>query len=66
MAYFKYESTKSANQMRGMPGGRFWQRSCHDHVIRNQTSLDRLRNYVAENPLRWDLDQLHPDRPSKW
>ena len=66
VAYFKYQSTKSINQARGRPGDRFWQRSYYDHVIRDDTSLDRLRNYVAENPLRWELDQLHPDQPSKW
>jgi REP element-mobilizing transposase RayT len=66
VAYFKFQSTKSVNQARGTPGGRFWQRNYYDHVIREETSLDRLRNYVVENPLRWELDQLHPDQPSKW
>jgi putative transposase len=66
VAYFKYQSTKSVNQARSTPGGRFWQRSYYDHIIRDEASLDRLRNYVVENPLRWELDQLHPDQPSKW
>jgi len=34
-----------------------WQRSFHDHVIRNEESLNRIREYIATNPLRWDLDR---------
>jgi REP-associated tyrosine transposase len=54
------------NRARGAAGVRLWQRSFHDHVIRSEESLYRLRKYVAKNPLRWELDQLHPDQPSKW
>jgi len=66
VAYFKYQTTKAINQAHGMPGIRLWQRSFHDHVIRSEESLGRLREYVVNNPLSWELDQLHPDQPSKW
>jgi len=36
---------------------KLWQRSFYDHVIRNEESLNRIREYIATNPLRWDLDR---------
>jgi len=43
--------------------GRLWQRSYHDRIVRNETELNRLREYVANNPLRWHLDQENPAYP---
>ena len=34
---------------------KLWQKNYHDHVIRNQKSLDNLICYVAENPIRKGL-----------
>ena len=33
-----------------------WHRRFHDHVIRNDTSLDQIRQYVVENPLKWESE----------
>ena len=65
VAYFKYQSTKYINQHREMPGTRIWQRNYYDHVLRGDTDLQRIRQYVADNPMRWELDSLHPDNFSK-
>jgi putative transposase len=40
--------------------GSLWQRSFYDHVIRDEESLNRIREYIATNPLRWDLDRENP------
>lgn len=40
--------------------GRFWQRNYYEHVIRDERSLDRIRRYIDENPVRWDLDEENP------
>ena len=37
-----------------------WQRSFYDHVIRNEKSLNNLREYVVNNPLKWNLDRENP------
>ena len=66
MAYFKYQSTKQINQRYNTPGTRLWQRNYHDHIIRDDPDLQRLREYIQINPMKWELDQLHPDNPSKW
>ena len=66
VAYFKYLSTKHINISRGTPGVRIWQRNYYEHIIRNEADLCRIREYIANNPLKWELDQLHPANPSKW
>jgi hypothetical protein len=34
-----------------------WQPRFHDHIIRNQQSLSRIRKYIIENPLKWERDR---------
>ena len=33
-----------------------WQRSFHDHVIRNQKDYERIWEYIDTNPMRWETD----------
>lgn len=37
-----------------------WQRSFYDHIIRNDISLYKIRQYIIENPLKWELDRNNP------
>ena len=39
-----------------------WQRSYYEHVIRNEESLNRVREYINTNLLRWALDRENPRR----
>ena len=34
-----------------------WQKSFYDHVIRNDADLHRVRTYIQNNPLNWELDK---------
>lgn len=34
-----------------------WQKSFYDHVIRQQESLEKIRFYILENPLKWERDR---------
>ena len=55
------------NQLRASPGRPVWQRNYWERVIRNERELRRLREYIANNPLRWELDQLYPEAgTSEW
>jgi REP element-mobilizing transposase RayT len=36
-----------------------WQRSFHDHIIRNAISYERIFNYIESNPLRWHIDTFY-------
>lgn len=60
---YKSVSTRRINRMRGMPGTRFWQRNYWEHIIRDERSLNRIREYIQNNRARWAEDQLHPDAP---
>ena len=40
---------------------KMWQKSFYDHIIRNETDLLRIQNYIVNNPINWQLDSLHPD-----
>ena len=39
--------------------GKLWQRNYWDHVIRDEADLQRIREYIQNNPMRWDLDSLN-------
>jgi REP element-mobilizing transposase RayT len=39
-----------------------WQRGYYDRVIRCERELEAIREYIANNPLRWALDCENPDR----
>ena len=35
-----------------------WQRSFHDHIIRDQKSYERISNYIIKNPKTWYDDKF--------
>ncbi len=38
-----------------------WQRGYYEHIIRNQSSLRNIREYIINNPRNWWQDKLHPE-----
>ena len=38
------------------------QRNYYEHIIRDETSLNRIRDYIAINPSQWHLDTENPER----
>ena len=60
---FKTFSARRINELRGTPGTPVWQRNYYEHIIRDEFSVSRIRQYIAENPVRWDADREHPQRP---
>lgn len=39
-----------------------WQRSFYDHVVRVEESLEKIREYIFNNSLKWHLDINNPNR----
>jgi putative transposase len=37
-----------------------WQSRFYDHIIRDESSLSRIREYIVGNPATWEKDSLHP------
>jgi len=42
--------------------GRLWLRNYYEHIIRDEASLNRIRQYIADNPAQWALDAENPSR----
>ena len=38
-----------------------WQRSFYDHVIRNRDDYNEIYEYIYENPMKWQFDQLYAE-----
>ncbi len=45
--------------------GKYWQRNYYEHIIRNEDELNKIRNYIQYNPLKWHLDRENPERIAK-
>jgi putative transposase len=50
---FKTFSARRINAIRQTPGIAVWQRNYYEHIIRNEADLNRIRQYIANNPARW-------------
>ena len=57
---FKTFSARRINALHNTVGTPFWQRNYYEHVIRNQSALDQIRQYIADNPARWSEDLENP------
>ena len=57
---FKSAVTKKVNEIQNTSCARIWQRNYHEHVIRDESSLNNIRLYITDNPLKWELIKNHP------
>ena len=59
---YKARVTVAINQRRGTWGVPVWQRNFYDHIIRDDEALDRIRQYIVDNPPQWahDPENLPP------
>jgi REP element-mobilizing transposase RayT len=56
---FKGSVTKRINEHREIQGCPVWQRNYHDHIIRNDEDLHRIRKYIRDNPVNWQEDEYN-------
>ena len=52
----KFEINKISNEKKFA-----WQPHFHDHIIRSDEDLNRIREYIINNPVNWQDDE-HCDR----
>ena len=57
---FKSEVSKQIHFLDGWEGFT-WQRNYYEHIIRNEISLDKIRNYIIDNPRKWQDDIENPN-----
>ena len=36
-----------------------WQSRYHDHIIRNQNEMNKIAQYINNNPINWELDRYY-------
>ena len=37
--------------------GKFWQRNYYEHIIRNEQDLNKISQYIINNPQMWEEDR---------
>lgn len=47
---FKGNAARRINQLRQTPGAPVWQRNYFEHIVHNERELERIREYIRNNP----------------
>lgn len=55
---YKSAVTYAINAARQTRGMAVWHRNYYEHIIRDEADLKRIRDYIANNPLKWTEDTL--------
>ena len=58
---FKSAVTKRINLLRDTVGEKVWQRNYYEHIIREDKDLNRIREYIINNPKNWEIDELYKE-----
>ena len=62
VAGFKSITTKRINVLRDTPRLDVWQRNYYERIIRDDDELNRVREYIKNNPKKWSLDSENPNQ----
>jgi REP element-mobilizing transposase RayT len=54
-------TTKRYNQLNNTDYVALWQRNYYEHVIRNDKELQEIRQYIVNNPAKWELDKYYTE-----
>ncbi|MFZ4622478.1 MAG: transposase [Bacteroidota bacterium] len=52
-----FKAAATANARKIHPAIDLWQPRFFDRIIRNHEELQRIRKYILDNPLRWEVDR---------
>ena len=61
IAGYKSVVTKRINQTRNTHRQLVWQRNYYEHIIRDEKDLNRIREYIVNNPVKWEEDEYYKD-----
>jgi len=63
---FKSAVTRLINLLSYPPKIIVWQNNYYEHTIRSEDELNTIREYIQNNPLRWEYDRDNPKgKPDK-
>ena len=57
---FKAFASRRINEARDTDGVPVWQRNYYERVIRNESELNAVRQYIQHNPSQWTDDANNP------
>jgi putative transposase len=57
---FKSFSARRINVLRKTPNIPVWQRNYYEHIVRDQSELNRIKQYILDNPMKWAEDKENP------
>jgi putative transposase len=61
---FKSAVTKAVHEELDFPDLIIWQRNYYEHIIRNDADLSEKRQYIIDNPAKWDDDEYYLNDPA--
>jgi REP element-mobilizing transposase RayT len=61
---FKSSVTKKMKSICEHPNPVIWQRNYHETIVRDESQLNQIRQYIIKNPQKWDEDPEKPDKLS--
>jgi len=56
IGYFKMNTAKEINHHLSRSGIPVWQRNYYERIIRSDNELNRVRQYILDNPKNWEND----------
>ena len=59
MGRLQMQTSKQINILRNTPGQKNWQSNYHDHIIRDDASYRRIKQYIINNPTNWNDDTFN-------
>ncbi len=59
VGFFKMNTARRINDLRGTPGLPVWQRNYYKHIIRGERDLQTITDYIDSNPQRWQQDKIY-------
>ena len=57
---FKTTAATHVNELRRVIGQAVWQKSFYDRIVRNERELQRIHEYIRNNPIQWAEDRDNP------
>jgi putative transposase len=57
---YKASVTREINLVRDTGAAPVWQRNYYEHIVRDDDDLSRVRQYIDDNPRRWEFDRENP------
>jgi len=59
---FKADVTRRTTGFGARSSRNIWQRNYYEHLVRDDRSLEQIRQYIAANPANWTIDTENPHR----